>query len=470
MQDSNPAPTSKGTLSPDTAKQMRAAWDQLIGELEAARDAIDNPALYPPPASDRVLAEGYRYLLGFVYGAIDRAFADPDYPFFRRAIQPLDRATIDNADASYLCAEIDGNQSYCVRGRAAAYAHWRGEPRSGSGPQAPQYVILEATSAYAGDTGSLGELSTRVRANTGSLDSSSLEVDPDGCFEVLLAPERPAGHRGNFIATRALRDCPNPDGTSEQVEHTARFLVLRELFYDWEHEEALDLEIFQLGREGTHPDPLSPERAGAQLRRVGEITRAQMHFWNEFYAVVLETHQDMNRDGKRFMPRNDLNAPNRAAIATGGGQSTNIYSGGVFELDPDEALVIEVRMTVEPEYLGFHLSNLWGESLDYANHVASLNGFQARRDADGAVRYVVAHRDPGLANWVDTTGLPEGFLTVRWSYSRKQQELPEVAVRKVRFDELEKTLPAPLQKLSVNERREQLRIRQQHVQRRYRQY
>ena len=140
------------------------------------------------------------------------------------------------------------------------------------------------------------------------------------------------------------------------------------------------------------------------------------------------------------------------------------------ELDPDEALVIEVRMTVEPEYLGFHLSNLWGESLDYANHVASLNGFQARRDADGAVRYVVAHRDPGLANWVDTTGPPEGYLTVRWSYSQKQQELPEVAVRKLRFGDLEKALPAPLLKLSKEERIEQVRIRQQHVQRRYRQY
>ena len=246
--------------------------------------------------------------------------------------------------------------------------------------------------------------------------------------------------------------------------------MLRELFYDWEREEALELEIFQLGREGTHPAPLSPERAALQVRRIGEIVRAQTHFWNEFYAVVLETYEDMNGDGKRFMPRNDLNPPNRAAIATGGGQSTNIYSGGVFDLDPDEALVIEVRMAVEPQYLGFHLSNLWGESLDYANHVTSLNGFQTRRDADGAVRYVVAHRDPGLANWVDTTGLPEGYLTVRWSYSQKQQELPEVAVRKLRFGDLEKALPAPLLKLSKEERIEQVRIRQQHVQRRYRQY
>ncbi|NRA04481.1 MAG: hypothetical protein HRU00_17975 [Myxococcales bacterium] len=467
-------PTDKttigSTLSPETPRNLRAAWDSLISDLERARDAIDDPKLYPPPASDRSLSEGYRYVLGFLYGAIDRAFADPDYPQFRRAIQPLDRATIDNADASYLCAEIDGSQSYCVRGRARAHEHWRGKPRTGPGPWAPQYMILEATSAYAGDSGELAELSTRVRANTGSLDSSSLELEDDGSFEVLLAPERPDGHRGNFVATRALRSWQDPDGRSEQVEHTARFLVLRELFYDWEREEALELEIFQLGREGTHPAPLSPERAALQVRRIGEIVRAQTHFWNEFYAVVLETYEDMNGDGKRFMPRNDLNPPNRAAIATGGGQSTNIYSGGVFDLDPDEALVIEVRMAVEPQYLGFHLSNLWGESLDYANHVTSLNGFQTRRDADGAVRYVVAHRDPGLANWVDTTGLPEGYLTVRWSYSQKQQELPEVAVRKLRFGDLEKALPAPLLKLSKEERIEQVRIRQQHVQRRYRQY
>src|SRR5690349_3852625 len=169
-----------------------------------------------------------------------------------------------------------------------------------------------------------------------------------------------------------------------------------------------------------------------------------MKFWNEFYAVVLETHADMNGDGKRFMPRNDFNAPNAASLATGGGQSTNVYAGGVYELAADEALVIDVRVPVAPLYQGCHLANLWGESLDYANHQSSLNGFQTAWDDDGVAgqsgarcaRYVIAHRDPGVANWLDTTRLPVGFMTFRWTYATPPAASPTVAVEKIAFDDV----------------------------------
>ena len=163
--------------------RLRNAWDQMIGEIEKARDAIDNPSLYPPPPTDRNLAEGYRYLLGFLYGAIDRALTNPDYPYLRRAIQPVDKATIDNADAIYLCTEIDGNNSYLVKGKAQDYRHWRGEDRTPSGRKAPQYVIFEVTNAYAGDSGNIMELMPGSRVNTGTLDSSNLMVEADDNIE-----------------------------------------------------------------------------------------------------------------------------------------------------------------------------------------------------------------------------------------------------------------------------------------------
>jgi hypothetical protein len=272
-----------------------------------------------------------------------------------------------------------------------------------------------------------------------------------------LAPQRPGGYTGNFMPTR-------------RAEHTARYLVVRELFHDWEREEALELRIVRVGFEGAHPSPLDPVAAAQHMRRVGEIVNNQMRFWNEFYAILLETYGDMNGDGKRFMPRNDLNAPNFASIQTGGGQSTNLYAGGVYELGEDEALIIEVRTPVTPAYHGFHLSNLWGESLDYANHVSSVNAFQAEANADGAVRYVVAHRDPGVPNWLDTTGLPEGFMSPRWTYSQKPDQLPTIKVKKVSFHDIRSHLPADTRTVSPAERREQIRVRQEHVQRRYRQY
>jgi hypothetical protein len=145
-----------------------------------------------------------------------------------------------------------------------------------------------------------------------------------------------------------------------------------------------------------------------------------------------------------------------------------VYAGGVFELEPDEALVVESRIPVPPRYIGFHLANLWGESLDYANHVSSLNGWQAERDPDGALRFVVAHRDPGVPNWVDTTGQREGFMAARWAYTEKPpRELwPSIRAERVPFAAVRAHLPPGVRSVSPEERREQIRIRQAHVQRR----
>ena len=455
------------------AASLRAAWDELFAALARARAAIDDPALHAPPPTDRVLAEGYRYLLGWVHGAFERAFhVDPLRPHFRRAIQPISRSTIDNADALYLNAEIDGARSYRIVGRAADARHWRdaSAPADPARPRAPHYVIFEAATDYAGDSGSIAELRPGRRVGTGKLDSSELAVAPDGSFEILLAPERPPGYDGNFLATRRIRTVKKPDGTTEAVTHHARHVTLRELFHDWGREEALLIAIAPLDAALGPPPPLDALRAAAELRRMGTIVERQMKFWNEFYAVVLETHADMNGDGKRFMPRNDFNAPNAATLATGGGQSTNVYAGGVYELGPDEALVVDVRVPIAPLYQGFHLANLWGESLDYANHQSSLNGFQTAWSADGSATYVIASRDPGIANWLDTTGVPVGFMTFRWTYTDPPADLPVVRVEKIGCDALAARLGPAERPITADDRRAEIAIRQRHVQRRYRQY
>src|SRR5262249_29762228 len=132
-------------VSDDAKAALRAAWDAMLAELARARDAIDDPALHPAPPSERNLAEGYRYLLGLVGQSIERAFhEDPAHPSFRQAIHLRAKSTIDNADAIYFCAAIDGNRSWIVRGRLPS------EP----GRKPPQYVIFECASGYAGDSGS----------------------------------------------------------------------------------------------------------------------------------------------------------------------------------------------------------------------------------------------------------------------------------------------------------------------------
>lgn len=455
----------------DKAKaELSAAWDEFIAAMQAARDAIDKPEYFAPEATPRVLAEGYRYLAGFIHHGVERAFhEDPGFPAFRNALSIYNRATIDNCDAIYFYAPIDGRRRYLVKGRAADHRHWRGEPRRESGRLAPQYLIFEtANGPMAGDTGSLAELVPGFRTGFGTLDSSELQVDENGELELLLAPEKPAGYSGNFICTRKGPARDDPDGE----DRYAGYISGRQLFYDWEREDAVELSITCLETMGGHPDPLDPVQATARLRRMGSIIRGQMHFWLNFYDKVLNchgSHENVN-NSPYFMPVNGYNRPNAASSDTGGGMSTNIYAGGIFDLAEDEAFYIEARYSGEPVYTSVHLGNLWGESPDYANHQCSLNHQQMYMGEDGVQRWVVAHRDPGVQNWLDTTGLPRGYLSHRWAYSTlpAEDQWPTISGKKIRFDEIGAFMPEDMPRLSEDQRREAIAIRQAHVQRRYR--
>lgn len=455
--------------STEDAAALRQAFDGMIEKLKEARDAIDQPELYPAPPTQRNLAEGYRYVLGFLLGSIERSLADPMYPRFRRAIQPMNRSTIDNSDAVYLSTEIDGRCSYRVRGQGLDSRHWRGEAAA-AGKRAPQYVIFELSSGHAGDSGSLAEMRPGTRINTSTLDCHSLQVEDDGSFEILIAPQRPENYSGNFMLS-----CRR----SHDRDYVGRYLTCRELFHDWVNEDVLDLEILRLGAETDPRPPLDPAGAVAVMDRIGELTRNQVHFWNAFNTVTLETYGKVpgmpsigGDDDKPFMPTNDMNAPNALGLATGGGQSTNIYAGGVYLLEEDEALVIESTAPVAPSFMGFHLSNLWGESLDFESYQSNLNGHMLELDEQGIYRWVVSHHDPGIPNWVDTTGLQQGYLTIRWTYPTPppKEQWPSLQVKQVALADLDQHLPAGIRSVNATERAAHRLMRMRHVQRRYRQY
>ena len=458
---------SEPIFNSPAANALRESFDTMISQLQAAREVIDTPALYPVPEDDRNLAEGYRYLMGFVLGGIERALDDPMYPRFKRSIQPMNRATIDNADAVYLYAQVDGEYSYTLRGKAGDTSHWRGDQATGD-RRAPQYVIFELCSGYSGDSGSLKEMRRGERINTSTLDSNAIQVEPDGSFEILIAPEKPAGFEGNFMLSKR---------ESHGKDYVGRFLTLREIFHDWEKEDLLDLEIIRSGCEKTPRPTIDPDAAMQMMDKIGSYTNNHMRFWNAFNAVTLETYGKMpggveTGSDKPFMPTNDMNQPNALGIATGGGQSTNVYAGGVYKLEPDEALIIESVVPIKPRFLGFHLSNLWGESLDFESYQSSLNTTQMSIGEDGIYRWIVSHRDPGFANWLDTSGLAHGYLTVRYTYSEKppKDQWPTLKVTKVEFSELANELPKDTAKSDQATRDANTLMRHRHVQRRYRQY
>jgi len=137
------------------------------------------------------------------------------------------------------------------------------------------------------------------------------------------------------------------------------------------------------------------------------------------------------------IPVNTLVAPR----LTPGGLATQYSSVGHFDLTPDQALVITLPVTDAP-YLGFQLGSLWYISLDYINHQTSLNGTQAQADPDGKIRIVVADRNPGVTNWVETLAHAKGYLQFRWQrVSRELTEADGPTAELVDFDKITASLP-----------------------------
>ena len=89
------------------------------------------------------------------------------------------------------------------------------------------------------------------------------------------------------------------------------------------------------------------------------------------------------------------------------------YSMAPYVLGPDEALVITARWPV-CRCANVNLWNRHMQTYDYVHRTVALNRAQTVVEPDGSFRAVIAHRDPGVPNWLDTEGRPFGL--VFWRY------------------------------------------------------
>src|SRR3546814_4292625 len=66
------------------------------------------------------------------------------------------------------------------------------------------------------------------------------------------------------------------------------------------------------------------------------------------------------------------------------------------------------------DYIGFQITDPWTLRPETVLRISSLNKTQAKPNPDGSYTYVIALQDPGVANWIDTAGLHEGWFQIRW--------------------------------------------------------
>ncbi|HEY6575995.1 MAG TPA: DUF1214 domain-containing protein [Mycobacterium sp.] len=231
-----------------------------------------------------------------------------------------------------------------------------------------------------------------------------LEVDSDGNFEAIMSADE---RTGNWL--KLAGDHPT--------------LTVRNFLYDWDTEQLASLRIERVGDEVEPTDrtvdlDVSVSR---QMYALGEFVYDNLKFFLDFGAMA---------KANDFVPPMDMSSMGAAA--------ENRPVIGRWELEPDEALILEVEPP-KGVYWSMSLGNPWLETIHYGRHQSSLNGHQAVVDPDGLVRFVLCSQDPGVANWLDTAGHSNGAMLLRCV---RTETAPVPRVRVVKVDEVRSALPA----------------------------
>jgi len=97
--------------------------------------------------------------------------------------------------------------------------------------------------------------------------------------------------------------------------------------------------------------------------------------------------------------------------------------------------------------------------------ITSLNHSQAVVGPDGRMQVVVAHEDPGVPNWLDTEGRPQGLVNLRHFWGTV---LPRPDTMVVDIADAAAALPTGTAVVSPSDRADTVRARREHLAWRFR--
>jgi len=376
------------------------SWRRWCDRLKAVGDRILESDF---PIDERARAEGYRALTRLIASATQSELeaANPDFPEFIAEQGPRSPWGGANPDFVTLKAVIDPRQTYKIWADVdgmfqATFFQHDGAP------------ALERTRTYY------------------ERHLESFEVDEDGFLELILSPEE---HAGNWIPSH----------------REARFFTIRIVVSDWESHTAPTFHIERAGAEGEAPDPVSAAEVARGLERSIEWIEKSSAYWHR-HAHEASEKAPVNTG---------------SALSVEPGDPSDIMTGRCFwNLAEDEALLITCEVPVA-RYWGFAIQTMnWFESGDFARRQTSLSGDQIHLDGDGRARLVLSAQDPGVPNWIDSEGRPEGLLAYRVGWA-KTSPLPIPGIERVQVEGIYARLPDDHPVITDDERRDRLCLRRE---------
>lgn len=327
------------------------SWDAFCDQLKAAGQEILGAAGDDPFEQ----AEGLRYLTrltrNFVKAAVEES--DPAAPLVSTENPKIG---LDNPDYVYGRARIAPQFEYRLRSRMGD-------------------ASLISFGAF---SGGLGTPKGLIR--DAYLSTDEMEIAADGSFEIALSrEERP----GNWLRL-------GPETNALQIRQT---------LLERSRQKPSPVELTRVDG-GEPPSPLDPAVFARTIERAGMTVAATV-------SVFLGWTKSFREHIHEIRPID----PNLLAFAQGDPNTSYNYS--YWELGPDDAFVIELTPPA-CEYWNLQIGNHWLESLDFQSHTTHVNQHTAVRNDDGSATIVVARRDPGVPNWLDTAGHARGGLALRF--------------------------------------------------------
>jgi len=365
-------------LAPESRRAM-ADLQALLAEIERR--------MFSPEwrvHSERDVIDGQRLVLSLLAAATDLYFeADAERPSFVAMVSPTRKFLGDNPDARYYLAPLRADRGYRIRGNVAS-------------------AVYTSFTFQAGDESGIAG---RIFATR---NDREFDVARDGSYELLLGPDA--------SGRNAVRLEPGA------VSVTTRHYFENEISAQLDPTLAIPLSIEPV----VAPGPPAPPDDAAMARRI----RLAAAFVRQS-TLGIPPRDPKQQPAWVSMQPNQLGTPSAAGRGEGDktawGAVDNSYSTGPYALGPDEALVMEGALP-RCTFANVVLWDRWMMSYDYRFRRISLNRRQMKLGEGGRYRIVVAHRDPGVPNWLDTEGRPSGLIFWRFLEPEGTPERPRTKV------------------------------------------
>jgi hypothetical protein len=356
---SNQVLAAAGAQATSEAAEALAELQKTLDDLEASF-ATDAFKLRTP----QDFAEARRVTLhALLHGVEAWLEADPARPFFTLFIHQHKKLLGDNPDSRYYSAVINDQHSYRIRGNLA-----------------------DAT--YTSFTIELGE-GTGGDGIGSTINDSQFKADENGDYEIVLSKDKVAG---NWMAL--------PKGTRSI---TSRHYYERKLSINNDRLHHIPLDIENLSPPAPRTPPNDSDIA-AGIRRVARFVKGNV--------VTMRDENSppwVSRVPNQFVPPKKDDTHQAITYAA----KDNVYAMAPFVLGPDQALIIRGRFP-DCRFSNIVLFNRFLQTFDYETRTISLNRAQTALKEDGSFEMIIAHKDPGRANWLDTEGRPYGIMFWRF--------------------------------------------------------